>query len=295
MKTTLSILSLLLCFNASADTFYVTPVKGDAILDSDKTAVQELIRSSIPKGKHSAVDNSKQADWVLNGNLLKLGDSYILTLEKKSNKGKPSFSEKMKSTTMSNMDTVAQRLTTAVIDERTLEQTADVTNITENEKTQHTNRIEVTRQWILGIGPSWTSNLNSEGTGGFTLLIGYEWGLDPDFSIDLSYIGSAGRGGDESNFSDFSLGGTYYFSRTKFSPFVTARMGYGSSDINDGCSIFCSSVNESSGWSGSVAAGYKFFRTSSVNVSSYLRYSYIFDKGQLGNASMTSWMIAVHF
>jgi hypothetical protein len=145
------------------------------------------------------------------------------------------------------------------------------------------------------LGSVQAGHKNSSG-GGFTFLIGYEWGLDPDYSVDLSYIVSSGRGDDDSRFGDFSIGGTYYLSRKKFSPFANVRLGYGTSDINDGCSFFCStSPNESAGWSGSVAIGYKFFRTSTVNVAPMLRYSQIFDKGDLGSAAMTSFIIAVYY
>lgn len=280
-----------------ADTFYVEEVSSNEISSQDKSAVRELIRMSIPRaGDHKTVMQALQADWILSPNLLKLGDSYLLNLEKKPNKKKgSSFAEKMKSATMSNMDVTVDRLTAAVIQERPVTATADVTNITDEEKNQNTNRYQGSRQWILGLGPSWTSNLNSGG-GGFTLLIGYEWGLDPDYSIDISYMGHGGRGDDDSNFGDFSIGATYYLLRSKNSPFFSARIGYGSTDINDQCSFLCTNtVEDASGWTGSVVAGMKFFRTSSVNLSTFLRYTYMFDNNIYGNPAMTSVMVAVHY
>ncbi len=297
MKTFIVAFAFFLSSSSFADNFYVEDIKSSDISGQDKTSVRELIRLSIPgAGNHKSVSQAGQADWILSPQLLKIGDAYILNLEKKSTKGARSFSEKMKSSTMDNMDVTAQRLTTAVINEQKVQQTADVTNITDEEKKQNTNRIEATRQWIIGIGPSWTSGLNSGGDGGFTLLIGYEWGLDPDYSVDLSYIGHGGRGEDDSRFSDFSVGATYYLSRTKYSPFLSARIGYGSTEINDGCSFLCATdPDDPSGWTGSVSAGIKFFRTSAVNVSTYIRYSYMFDDGRYGNADMTTFMVAVHF
>ncbi len=297
MKVASFTLVLFFTFLSSADNFYVEDIKSAEIASQDKTSVRELIRLAIPEaGAHKSVTQANQADWILTPQLMKLGGAYILNLEKKSNKGKNSFSEKMKAASMDDLDVTTQRLTTAVINEQRVQQTADVTNITEQEKKQNINRIEATRQWIIGIGPSWTSGLNSGGNGGFTLLIGYEWGLDPDYSVDLSYIGHSGRGDDDSRFSDFSVGGTYYLSRTKYSPFLTARIGYGSADINDGCTFFCTNDSDDpGGWTASVAAGMKFFRTSAVNVSTYIRYSYMFDQGDYGNADMTTFMVAVHF
>jgi hypothetical protein len=298
MHLIISTFVLFFSLSSSADTFYVEEISGTEISSQDKSSVRELIRLSVPQtGDHKTVNQALQADWILSSKLLKLGDAYILNIEKKSGKKSgPSFTEKMKSSSMDNMDVTAQRLTTAVINGQKVAATADVTNITDEEKKQNTNRYEATRQWILGLGPSWTSNLNSAGAGGFTLLIGFEWGLDPDYSVDISYIGHGGRGEDDSNFGDFSIGGTYYFSRSRNSPFMTARIGFGSADINDGCDFLCTTeTDDPSGWTGSVAAGMKFFRTSSVNVSTYLRYSQIFDRTEYGNASMTSFMVAVHY
>lgn len=298
MKVLFASVLFFVSLNSWADSFYVEDVKGSDISVQDKNSIRELIRLSVSQsGTHKVVSQLGSATWILSSQLLKLGDAYILNLEKKSADGKNVFSEKMKSSMMSNMDVTVQRLVTAVISEKSFSQTADVTNITDEEKKQNINRIEATRQWVIGLGPSWSSNLNSAGKGGFTLLIGYEWGLDPDYSVTLSYLAHSGRGDDDSRFGDFSVAGTYYFSRTKISPFVTAGIGYGSGDVNDGCSYFCttSTTKDPSGWSTNVAAGAKFFRTSSVNISAFVRYTQLFDSATLGSPSLTSAMVAVHY
>ncbi len=294
MKNLLIVLSFLFCFQAQADTFFVETVQGQELSAQDKNSVRELIKLSLP-AEHKATDNSQQAQWVLTPRLLKLGKAYILNLEKKNTKSGAVYSDKMKSAKMSDMDLTAGRLTRAVIEEKSVTQMADVTNITLEETQQNTNRIQNTRQWLIGLGPSWTNNLNSSG-GGFTFLLGFEWGLDPDFSVDLSWLVNNGRGDDDSSFSDFSVGGSYYFSRGKYTPFVNVRLGYGNTSVNDNCYFLCSTIVETSdGWSGSVAVGYKLFRTSSVNVAPFIRYTYIFDKGTLGNANMTSVMFAIYY
>ncbi len=295
MKTLLfSILLISTPYQVMADTFFVDNVQGQDIKAQDKTSVQELIKMSI-SSEHQVTATSSNAQYILTPRLLKLGKAYILNLEKKNTKTNAVYSDKMKSASMSDMDLTVSRLTKAVIEEKSLMQVADVTNITEEETKQNMNRIQNSRQWLIGLGPSWTNNLNSSG-GGFTFLLGYEWGLDPDFSVDLSWIMTNGRGDDDSSLSDFSIGGTYYFSRSKYSPFVSARMGYASTSVNDGCTFFCNSIVETSdGWSGSVALGYKLFRTSSVNIAPFVRYTYIFDKGTLGNANMTSVMVAIYY
>lgn len=298
MKYALFITLLLLPFQIFADSYYVAEVTGSELSAQDKATIRELIRLSVPQVKRSTVvDKADGSQWTLTAKVLKLGDAYIMNLDKKANKGEGLFSEKMKSASMSDMDTTVHRLVMAVIEEERVQNTADVTNITDQEKKQNINRIEATRQWMLGMGPSWTQNLNSEGSGGFTFLLGFEWGLDPDYSVDLSWLGHNGRRDDDSSFNDFSIGGTYYFSRSKISPFASARMGYGTAVIDDTCPVgtfYCTDSKES-GWSGSAVVGLKFFRTSAVNVSTMIRYTSMFASGPQGAPQMTSFLIVVHY
>lgn len=284
---------------AVADSFFVEEIKGVEITAQDKHSVRELIRISVTQvgDKNSVTSQADGSDWMLSPNLLKLGDSYVLTIEKRKSKSGPIvFSESMKSTSMSNMDVTAKRLVQAVLEQKRFEETADVTNITEEETSRNTKRYEATRQWILGFGPGWAGHLNSPG-GGFSFLLGYEWGLDPDYSVDLSYFTAGGKGSDNSRFTDFTLGGTYYLKRTKISPYATARFGYGGANMNSDCSISqtCYSENSATGWTGSLAGGVKFFRTSSVNLSIGLRYSLLFTALNGRNPSLTSLILAVHY
>jgi hypothetical protein len=282
---------------AWADRVWVEPVRGGGVADADRESVTELIRVAVPENRHDTVAaSSSEADWTLSGSLMKLGDSYVLSLQKKDKSGRAVYSEKMKAATMSDMDTVATRLTRAVLNQASVESTADVTNITEQE-TFGNRRFNATRQWVVGLGPGFTSNLGGQG-GGFTFTLGYLWGLDPDFSIDLALTLNNGPKSDTSSFTDFSLGGEYYFVRSKNSPYAGARMGYGNAHVNaDKCNVLSIGCKQdrASGWAGTVDAGYKFFRTSTVNAAVFVSYTYIFDKTSLGNPSLTTAQFAVYF
>lgn len=89
----------------------------------------------------------------------KLGKAYILFLEKMNSKTSQKFSAKMKSNTMTDVDLTAERLTKAVLEEKEIESLADVTNITESEANKNALRIKNSRQWVIGIGPTWTNTL----------------------------------------------------------------------------------------------------------------------------------------
>ncbi len=282
---------------AFADSFFVEMTNGAEVSGGDKGAVEELIRVSVAEnGKHFVVSNKDKATWVLSGTLLKLGDSYLLSVQKKNKQGEVVFGEKMKAKTMADMDTVASRLTRAVIEQKRVAETADVTNITQEEETMNTRRYQATRQWIIGLGPGWTTNLNSKG-GGFTFTLGFMWGLDPDFGLNLTWTYNNGPKDDESSYSDFSLGGEYYFSRTKTSPFVGARVGYGSARTDDNCNVFginCAK-DTASGWATNVQAGMKFFRTSTVNAAIAANYSVLFAKTSIGTPSLAGINLLVYY
>lgn len=284
--------------SAFADRYFVEPAKGNGIPEAERSSVEELVRMSVSQaGSHTAVNTKEEADYVLSPSLMKLGDAYVLSLQKKSKSGATIFGEKMKASNMSEMDTVSTRLTRAVITQTYFADTADVTNVTREEETMNNRRIQATRQWVVGLGPGWSSSLNSSG-GGFSFLLGYNWGLDPDFSITLSWLINNGPKSDSSMYNDFSLGGEYYFTRSKFSPFVGARLGWGGATANtDKCLINVPGCggDKASGWAGGVTAGMKLFRTSTVNAAILANYSMIFDKTSQGNPGLTALMIAVYF
>jgi hypothetical protein len=282
---------------ASAQTYWVDPAEGEGMSRSDLAAVTELVKGTA--GAEATLAGSRaKAEFVLVPSLLKLGDSLILSLQKKNAAGQVVFVDRLKAQSMSEMDTVAERLTVAVLQRKKVAQTQDVTNVTATEETKSMRRVQATRQWMLGLGPGWASNLKSQG-GGFTFLLGYLWGLDPDFAINLSWTMNQGPGDDDdSSYNDFSIGGEYYLSRQRFSPFAGARFGWGtaraSEDKCNALSIGCDQ-DRASGWSGTLNLGIKGFRTSTVNAALVASYSTVFDENKQGQPSLTALQFVVYY
>lgn len=269
-----------------------------ALPSEDAASIRELVRIAVENQPgFNSVPAAAQADVTLKTQVLKLGESYIVTVRKTDKAGKVLFSDKMKAANIDDMDTVSSRLVTSVLQERPVAQTADITNVTEEEETMLKKRIQATNQWIIGIGPGWATNLRSDG-GGFTFTLGYLWGIDPDYSINLSWTNSSGRKDDDSTFSDFSLGMEYYFTQQKTSPFVGARLGYASAKPDGNCVIsFFGTCDTStaSGWAMNGSAGLKFFRTSSVNLAVMGTYYQLFSKVGGKNPSLVATEIVVYF
>jgi hypothetical protein len=294
----LAILGLFLAVPAFADSVFVMSPTG-TMKTEDRDSVHELLKISVTQTPgFTATENKAEADLILQSRILKLGDSLILNISKTNQQGKQLYADKMKGSDMSDMDRVSDRLVAAVLQEKPVADTMDVTNVVESEREQHTRRVEATRQWIIGLGPGWTSNLRSKG-GGFTFALGYLWGLDPDFAVNLTWVINSGRGSaDDSSYNDLSLGMEYFFSRERTSPFVGARMGYASAKPHGNCTISLFSdcdTTKSSGWGVNATAGMKFFRTSTVNLGVLASYHIVFDRINTGRPNLTTVMLVVYY
>ncbi len=281
-----------------ATTVYVESVTGQGIGASEKEAINEFVKSSVHnQSGFDLVQSSGSAEIVLQPKLLKVSNTYFLKVTKLEN-GKVVKSARMKSKELSDIDRVTERLVSAMLTGASVEETAKVNNITNDEVNRNTNRFEVTRQWIIGFGPTWLNNANISKSGFFWKL-GYEWGLDPNFSINLALDGTS-FSESSADFSVFQMGLDYYFNLSKTSPYVGVGIGYGSSDAN-GCDesflgLSCSNSDESaSGWAATINGGFKFFRTSTVNVGLETEYAYIFDETRYGNPSRITVSLALYY
>jgi hypothetical protein len=276
------IITLAFVHSAKADVVYVNEVGGEGVDSATKASIQSLIESSVNQvsGKHTLTEKRESAKTVLRGQLLKLGDAYILTLDKMVG-GKVTFSSKMKSTTLEDMDTVASRLVEAVLNEKALADTATTQSITRDEETRGTRRYEATRQWRFSFGPAWSNNLNADGPG-TVFGLGYIWGLDPyvDLKLVMTFYNPREDGKDDADFSNLAIGVNYFFDLNKNSPYLTSSLGYAGAASSDGGAdtIFDTSADEADGWALTGGVGYKFFRTSTVNVGFEASYTYLFDK-----------------
>ena len=293
------LLTLLLSVNSVlATTVYVESVTGQGLGASEKEAINEFVKSSVlNQPGFDLVRSSSQAEIVLQPKLLKLSNTYFLKMSKTEN-GKVVKSARMKSKELSDIDRVTDRLVDAMLTGASVEETAKVNNITDAERNQNTNRFEVTRQWIFAFGPAWLNSSNISKSG-MLWKLGYEWGLEPNYSLNLAFDGTS-FSDSSANFSTLKVGLDYYFTLTKTSPFVGLGLGYGSADVN-GCTedlfgLDCTNKDEeASGWVASVNGGFKFFRTSSVNVGLVAEYAYLFDETKYGNPSRMTVSLAIYY
>lgn len=289
-----ALVAVLFSFSAFAESVFVAPL-GEGDDASLRAAVYSLVRAAVSnEAGYSLASNAKDAQLQLAPHLLKLGSSYIVTVDKLKGE-RVLFTAKMKAATVDDLDTVSARVVRAALAETKAEATAQVDDVTEHEVTQGTRRQQATRQWKFGFGPAWGSNLNTNKSG-LVYALGFVWGIDSDWDVDIAFRGSGFD--DTGAFTEFLIGSNYYLTRGKYAPFVTAGVGRGSAVVSKAnSSLFNPSDDIASGWMARVGAGYKFFRTSNVNVGIEANYSTLFaTTSRTGNTpGVTTLLLSVYY
>lgn len=263
-------LSLISLFSQSvfATSVFVEKTSGAGIDGASLESTYELVKSALTQVNGYELSSTKTAaQLTLNSKLLKLGDAYILKVDKYQGP-KLLYSVKMKASTLSDMDTVASRTVSAALAESSTHRNAQVGEVTAEEETQGTRRYQSTRQWMFSFGPTTSQGLNAS-KDSVQWNLGYVWGLDPDFDLKVNYAIYTPSG--NASFYDFSLGLNYYLTREKNSFFVGGGFGRGSASVEK--TTNASPDDSASSWTLNAGAGYKFFRTSDVNFAVIFNYA----------------------
>jgi len=288
---TLVFISLLAPF-ALADTYFIYETKGKGIGSDDKETITELIKSAVQEQDQQITELSGTADYSLKPRLLKLGESFILKIRKYKGK-KAIYSGKLKASSLEDMDTVVTRLVRAAINEESAKKNARVDDVTKNEVEKTNRRKKALKQWYFGFGPGKSSNLNtSESALSFTF--GYNWGIDEKFDLNLSYEFFVHKDSDTARFSSFDIGINYFLTANDSSIFFTGLVGYGSAQAHDpNGTIFTS--DDASDFVLGGGAGFKFFRTSNVNVGLLASFKWMASSTSKGNPTIYSLRLGIYY
>lgn len=298
--TSLLIIPIILAgFTANAASVYVVPpVAGTDGEDAGlRSTLYELVKAAVSEESgYSLAVNSKEADFQLNAKHLKLGGSYIISVDK-INGEKVTYTAKMKASNADDLDTVAGRTVRAALRETKAEETAHVDDVTLDEITKNTRRTQTTRQWKFGFGPAWGDQMNTDKSG-ILFTLGFVWGIDANFDLDLAFRSANFEKTNETgaSFTEFLIGTNYYLSPTKTAAFLTAGVGRAGASVSTPNSILISN-DTASGWSARVGFGYKFFRTSTVNLGVEVNYSKVFAESSRSKSSpgVTSAALALYY
>lgn len=275
----------LFSFPLWADTFYVTEGAGVGVPKEEVQTLNELVRTAVGSiDGHQPSNDPNQANYSLKPKLLKLGNSYTVTLEK-SKKDKVVFSSSLKADRIEDLDTVTQRLVRAVIDEKNPVSDVRITEVTSNDKTLGSTRRDAVKRWMLGFGPAGTANMN-QSSNLVLLSVGYEWEIpSSDASIKILWEGVSG-------FSYLAFNGSYFLNNKDTSPFIHALVGYGGAKTESSGSKASENVN---GFALGGGAGFRFFRTSSINMEVAATAATIAAQSSLGAPALLGARIGLYF
>lgn len=292
-----ALLIVLFAANAQADSVFVQPTQAEGEEASLRGTVFELVKAAVSEQSgYDLASSADKADVVLRPKLMKLGSAYVLTIDKVKGE-KVVFTTKMRASTAEDLDTVSSRVVRSVLKEVRAESSAQVDDVTEDEVTRGTRRHVATRQWELGFGPAWGTNLNTQESG-FTFLLGFAWGVDPHWDLDLAFRATAikGKSRTDAYMSDFMIGTNYHLNKNKNAPFLTFGIGRASAGASNDDNIILTddTVN---GWAARAGAGFKFFRTSTVNLGLEANYTMIFAETSVTkkNPGLATFIISLYY
>ncbi len=268
------------------DSFFVEEPTGTGIGAEDAIAVVQFVRTAVVEAQHTLSESREKADFTLRSKLMRLGKSYLFSLEKH-RQDTLIFSTQMKATQIEELDDVVRRVTLAVLREVPANKDSQVDDVTEDEATRGTRRRPARRGSFLAFGPASLSSLNAAGLG-FYLASAYAWDLNRvmvRLRAELTINGGA-------LLSDFGLGASYFFSDRSIAPFVGMDVGFGAARIDRG-SFF---LNE--GVSGFILAplvGVHLLRTSAINLEIAGRVAFLLKRGSLGSPVAYTLRLGLYF
>ncbi len=286
MKLLIAAGFILFSLHAKSDTFYVQETSAINVSKEDAQAVTELIRSSVSEStKHQAVTTGANASYTLKPKILKLGNSYMLTIDKVKN-DQVIFSTQMKASSIEELDRVSKRVVRAVIDQVSAGSDSRVEDLTQSEIAEHKRR-ETLKRWYFGLGPSFTNNLNNNGSL-FGWDVSFNWEM-PDAALKIFMEGAGAA------MFDFGIGGNYYFSNRDQTPLIMATLGYGSTTKQKDPNVSPYSDEGTPGFILGTGLGYQFFRTSSVVLELLGHYSIMLNKNSIGTPSIYGFRVGLYF
>lgn len=273
MKKMFLFLSLIFALPAGADNYFIREPRLTGISKDEAATILELIRTAVEQNHQQIVEKEKDAKFTLRTKILKLGNAYVVTVDKFQD-DKMVTDAQMKAEKFEEFDNVTSRLVRSVVTGVPLKADVRTNDVTENEAITGVRRRDTVNRWYFGMGPGQVTHVNSTRTL-FNLGIGYFFEINPEWALKIIYDGTGG-----SDFSYLALGTNYYFSDHNTSPLVTAELGYGSASMDT--SILGINSDAVSAFVVGAGAGYQFFRTSKVNLEILAHAAVLMGSNHLG-------------
>jgi hypothetical protein len=278
----------------------------------DATTAQELVSNSVARtGRDHLTDDMSNADVILQPRLMKLGESYVLTVERR--KGdEVVYASQVKASSLSDLDRAARRATVAALSGSASEYSRSATTETVEDRTviiNNTNAADdeiadyrLTRKgyqltpggrpngyWSIGIGPMIGKRMETDDVF-YNLSVGRYWDIDPRASVKAIGEMNFATGNESATLMNFGLGASWFFAADpNGAAYVTTDLGYGFATTADD--------EDADGFSFGAGVGYQFFRTRAAALDIQLRYLTILEEADKdeGFPRMLGARLAVNF
>lgn len=272
---------------ALASQVFVEPATGSGVGEGDLDTTTQLVKNAVPSvSSNVVVDSPDQADYSLRPNLMKLGKAYVMGLEKVNKDGSTVNSAQLKAQTMDELDTVASRLTRAVMSGTS--PNARVGEITNQEAKNGTQRLPTRSEWYVGAGGSSFNNLNADGIG-YSIGIGHAW----DFNTGLFKLMGSLDGLDGAVHTDVGLGGEYFLLPTDFAPYLSADFGFGAAKAEGNSGFF--SGTWYGGFEVGVGAGVEIMHTVATHLDIQFRSGFLLKNNGFGTPEIFTLRLGLYF
>ncbi|MBI4405727.1 MAG: hypothetical protein HY537_16335 [Deltaproteobacteria bacterium] len=281
MKTVFSIFFFFFASSGLSFNFQVVGTEGPGIDSTTLQTTTALVESAVNSMQRHHTSGPKEAQFQLKARLLKLGETYLFSLEKQKDHN-PVLAKHMRAERLEDLDTVVNRVVRAVISESSPESEVRVDDVTEAEALTIRRR-RATGAWFLGFGPHGGHNLTSALLVNFS--VGYNWFVGPA-AVKIYTDSAIATSGQSARLFQFGIGASYYFTRSDISPLVAAEFGYGFSSGASG---------SSNGFAGGLGTGIGLFRTSTIGLEILARVSAIFTSNESGIPTIYGFRASLYF
>lgn len=241
----------------------VLPLQASGIESGLQQTADALVRSSVNKAGHVLVDSA--SGLRLRTTLLKLEQTWIVVVERLEG-GQVVASERLKAGSFDEIDIAIERAVGAALAGRSAAETEEVGAITSPEVAAVKRRKESRSYGMIGFGPGMYHGMDSDNLV-YGLLLGKVWELGPHSAVTSSL-----RSGFQLTTVglqvQWTIGGRWYPSAGRNSPFLGAGMGFGGT-VDD--------ARERLGFAGSLEGGMVLFRTSTTQMQIGANYGLILD------------------
>ena len=287
MKKILTMIILMSSLNLLAQTYYLHPLKGKKV--EIIHATNQLIHASLQEKNLTLVTKPGNAILEFKGKVIHLGKATIiqLTMLKDGNvvsatKGKVMSIETLDQVVDKMIDKLTSSQNTKVASTKKVKKER-VGQIKKENADKLSTRIKSRKFETVAFGG--TTFVNGPNTNvGYYLKYGYIWDVDAHMAIKLQADMNISSSEPSAFFGMASLGMNYYFSDTKFSPYIGADFGFGTSK------------DDNAGFALGASAGVLMFRTATTQIGIEARYQSLTSKNNTGEIpSVFSISLAVYY